>query len=54
MTSNGGNLISYPNMRINIIVGSGHNILRALIFEHPFETTLVTTYFLSLFIGQKQ
>jgi len=25
-----------------------------MIFEHPLETTLVTTSFLSLFIGQKQ
>lgn len=28
--------------------------IRVVIFEHPFETTLATTSFLSLFIGQKQ
>ena len=28
-------------------------IKRVMIFEHPLETTLVTTSFLSLFIGQK-
>jgi len=27
---------------------------RVVIFEHSFETTLVTTYFPSLFISQKQ
>jgi len=31
-----------------------HITERVMIFEHPFETTPVTTCFLSLFFGQKQ
>jgi len=29
-------------------------LFRVVIFEQPFDTTFVTIFFLSLFIGQKQ